>query len=374
MAGLYIHIPLCACRCAYCDFYSTTLVGKKSLLVDALCHEMELRRNYLSGQPIHTIYIGGGTPSQLPASLLAKLFDTAASIFDCSQLYEVTLEANPEDLTPAYIRSLKGLPVNRISMGVQSFSDADLRLINRRHTASRALQAVADCHAAGFQHLSIDLIYGLPFQTVEGWQHNLDVAVGLPVDHISAYMLTYEEGTPLYKMWQQGKVQPADDDLSLHFFTQLRQTLLSSGYRHYEISNFAKPGGEAQHNSSYWHSVPYIGIGPSAHSFDGKNRQWNVRNLEEYLSSMGKGKMNCTIEHLSTEEAYNDFVITSLRTAEGMDLNLLQTKFPAYFNFCIRSAASAIKAGNLVRTDHALQLTPKGIFVSDAVFVDLVKA
>lgn len=374
MAGLYIHIPLCASRCAYCDFYSSTDHSLTQPLVDALCSEMEMRKDYIK-EPVQTIYLGGGTPSVLPIPLLKQLFDTASRCFNL-QTGEVTIECNPDDVTPGFAEALaQQLPVNRVSMGVQSFNDDDLRLINRRHTAQQAFEAVDNLRMVGIGNISIDLIYGLPYQTEDGWQRNLDVAASLNVPHLSAYSLTYEEGTALYRMMEKGRVKPATEELSLRFFQMLCDSLKKAGYEHYEISNFAKPGMAAQHNSSYWNGTPYWGIGPSAHSFNGRSRQWNVANTKQYIEALGCGKLDAEIEVLSPEEAFNDRILTSLRTSRGLDLVSLKNDFPQFYDQCLAAAQTSLDAGHLEFSNNGrvLKLTAEGIFVSDAVFVDLMQ-
>ncbi|MCQ2192785.1 MAG: radical SAM family heme chaperone HemW [Paludibacteraceae bacterium] len=374
MAGLYIHIPLCESRCAYCDFYSSTDRSIAHALVNGLCQEMELRRSYLKGEAIRTIYLGGGTPSVLPVAEMKRLFDKATELFELN-LDEVTVECNPDDVTPEYALALSELPVNRVSMGVQSFNDADLKAINRRHTSQQALLAVDNLRNAGIDNISIDLIYGLPNQTEEGWMHNLQVATSLGVQHISAYSLTYEEGTLLYRQMEQGKVTPVSEELSLLFYQMLCQTLEEHGFEHYEISNFSLPGLAAKHNSSYWDGTPYLGLGPSAHSFNGESRQWNVADTKAYLKGIAVGELNAEVETLTPAEAYNDRVLTSLRTSKGLDLQRLKSDFPQFYDFCLKSAATSLRAGHLELVDdgRTLKLTKDGIFVSDAVFVDLMR-
>lgn len=372
MAGLYVHIPLCASRCFYCDFYSSTALQARASLVDAICKELQLRKDYLHGEVVHTIYLGGGTPSVLKSDELKNIFDAIQTNYVCD-LDEVTIEANPDDVNDDFVMCLKQLPVNRVSMGVQSFYDDDLKRINRRHTANQAVEAVHRLQTAGYQNLSVDLIYGLPFQTAERWQYNIEMALSLQVPHISAYHLTYEEGTVLYRMMEEGKVSPITEDESVMFFKMLRHKLMEAGYEHYEISNFAKPGMHARHNSSYWDGTPYIGVGPSAHSFDGKNRQWNVADTPSYIVGIAAGKPDCEIEYLTETESYNDFVITSLRTAKGLDLQKLQTQFSSFYAQCLQSAQNSIKAGHLKIEDNCLRLTEEGILISDAIFVDLIE-
>ena len=252
MAGLYIHIPFCSKRCLYCDFFSSTDLHFQKPFIDALIREMELRQNYLKQEPLETVYFGGGTPSLLPPETFNRLFDAIERLFGLGQCKEITLEANPDDLTPDYVAALRDLPFNRISMGIQSFQDKDLVFLNRRHTCRQAIQAVERCQANGLEEISIDLIYGLPGQTQAEWENNLEEALKLAVPHISAYHLTYEEGTALYKLLAAGKITPAGEEQSVSFFATLIDRLTASGYQHYEISNFALSGHHARHNSSYW--------------------------------------------------------------------------------------------------------------------------
>ena len=299
MAGIYIHIPFCKTRCAYCDFYSTTQTSLRERYIQALCRELELRNGYLQGHHVHTVYFGGGTPSQLRPTDLERIFGLIYKVYGLEQCTEITLEANPDDLTDDYVAALARLPFNRVSMGIQTFHDPTLRLLNRRHTAAQAVAAVNRLRRAGIRNISIDLIYGLPGETQERWEADLRQALSLDVEHISAYLLTYEEGTPLYRMKQQGQVQEADEDSCLCFFTTLMDTLAANGYEHYEISNFCKPGFHSRHNSSYWQGTPYLGCGPSAHSYNGQTRSWNTPSIDRYP---GRHRLRPTcIRHRATQ-------------------------------------------------------------------------
>lgn len=372
MAGIYIHIPLCKNRCIYCDFYSSTYDGNREELVRALCDELVSRRDYLHGETIKTLYLGGGTPSLLRIEELKRIFETVAEHYPCD-FEEVTLEANPDDLTDDFIQSLRQLPINRLSLGVQSFHDEDLRLLNRRHTAAEAKAAVKRCQAAGFTNLSIDLIYALPNQTMAAWEDNIEQAIALNVPHISAYHLTYEEGTKIYRMLQKGEVTEADEDLSVEMFRALRHRLGEAGIPQYEISNFAKPGLHAKHNSSYWDGTPYLGVGPSAHSFDGFNRRWNIADTRRYLQYMKEGKTYYEIEELDLASSYNDYVITSLRTIAGMDLKRLKERFgEPYASYCMEQIQPCIKDGEAFVHADRLALTEKGLFLSDAIMERLM--
>ena len=373
MAGIYIHVPFCKTRCIYCDFYSTTRSEWKGRYIEALCKELEMRYTYLKGKPIETLYFGGGTPSQLDEKDFRKVFDTVRRVYGMENCHEITLEANPDDLCPEYLQMLSELPFNRISMGIQTFDDATLQLLNRRHNATQAIEAVKHCRQAGFQNISIDLIYGLPGETDQRWTQDLQQAVSLDVEHISAYHLIYEEGTPLYKMLQQHSVSQVDEDSSLNFFSTLIDTLSATGYEHYEISNFCKPGMYSRHNTSYWQGIPYLGCGPSAHSFDGGSREWNVASLNQYLSSVEQGQRQHETEQLDTRTRYNEYIITGLRTMWGISTEELKKKFGDRLSkYCLEQARSYLENGKLELHNDRLKLTREGIFISDGIMSDLL--
>lgn len=372
MAGIYIHIPLCKNRCVYCDFYSSTYDGNRKELVQAICQELVDRKAYLHGETIRTLYLGGGTPSLLRIEELSDIFETVAEHYVCD-FEEVTLEANPDDLSEDYLRSLRILPINRLSLGVQSFHDDDLRLLNRRHTALEAKEAVKRCQTMGYANMSIDLIYALPNQTLEAWIDNIEQAIALDVPHISAYHLTYEEGTRIYRMLQRGEVKEADEELSVEMFRLLRHRLNEAGIVQYEISNFAKPGMHARHNSSYWDGTPYLGVGPSAHSFDGKDRRWNLADTRRYLQYMKEGRPYYEVEELDVASSYNDYVITSLRTIAGMDLKRLAEHFgEPYYSYCLKQVAPCVADGEAYIKEERLVLTEKGLFLSDSIMERLL--
>lgn len=371
MAGLYIHIPFCKKRCIYCDFYSGVDTSQKARYIRALAMEWESRRSELGESSIDTVYLGGGTPSQLTISELKSLFDRLSGI-DWGRCKEVTIEVNPDDLTESYIEGLTSLPINRISMGIQSFEDSDLSFLNRRHTSLQAVEAVKLCQASGFDNLSIDLIYGLPGQTLESWAKNIEMAISLKVPHISAYNLIYEQGTVLYRLLQEGKVEECDDDLALQMFDLLIDRLTCEGFEHYEISNFALPGCYSRHNTAYWQNVPYLGIGASAHSYDGYTRSWNVADLRAYCDKIESGCMAYTVEPLSCDDLYNDLVMTSLRTMWGLDLNKVKSLYGNdRYLYCLKQADGYIRSGHLNLTGECLRLTRKGLFISDAIMSDL---
>lgn len=368
MTGLYIHIPFCASRCVYCGFYSTTLPALRDAYVDALCQELTLRAEELpADEAITTIYLGGGTPSQLTTDQLDRLFSYIYKVYR-SQPVEVTMECNPDDVTPAFADWISQSPIDRISMGAQTFSDDRLRLLRRRHTAAEVRRATTLLRQAGIRNISIDLMFGFPGETLADWEQDIDEALRLGVEHISAYSLMYEEGTTLHRWLSEGRIQEIDDDLSLRMYDCLVDRLTAAGYRHYEISNFALPQRESRHNSSYWRDVPYMGLGASAHSFDGRQRSWNVADIETYIAAIGRGERPCTVEALDLDTHYEDVVLTSLRTAEGIDLGKIRRDFGSQrLDFLLAAADQDLRQGYLVLDDDHLRLTRRGIYLSDGI-------
>lgn len=374
MAGIYIHVPFCKSRCIYCDFYSTTLEEERPSYVNSLCRELEERKDYLSDEPIETLYFGGGTPSQLSADEFRQVFGVIERIYGLSACEEITLEANPDDLTDDYLSSLAELPFNRISMGVQTFNNELLSKLRRRHTSVQAIEAVQRCRKYGFKNISIDLMYGLPEETEQQWLCDLKQAIDLNVEHISAYHLIYEEGTPLFRMQQEKDVQEVDEEMSLSFFRSLIRELKQSGYEHYEISNFCLPNKHSRHNSSYWRGIPYLGCGPSAHSYNGRNRQWNVASLKEYIEKIQNGQSCFELETLSTATRYNELVMTSLRTMWGLSLSEVDRLFGfTYRNYCLKMAKKHLLNGKLLLEGDILRLSEEGIFISDSIMSDLLQ-
>ena len=373
MAGIYIHIPFCKQRCNYCAFYSSTLYNIKEEYVNALCNELRMRKEYLKGETVETIYLGGGTPSTLTISQLKRICDTVYSTYPVSDTPEVTIECNPDDLTIEFLKQLKTQPFNRISMGIQSFNDVQLKRLGRRHNAEKACSAVKNARAAGFGNISIDLMFALPGSTKEEWMHDLETAIALKPDHLSAYNLMYEEGTPLYNSLQRGEFKELSEEENLEQFQMLINSMKAAGYRHYEISNFAKPGRESRHNSSYWNDTPYIGCGAAAHSYNGTSREWNIADIKAYIEGINSDKRNFEIEHLSEEERYNDTILTRLRTADGLPLAWMEEKFSGRLNtYMLRAAEKEVALGNLKEENGHLSLTEKGIFISDAVIRELI--
>jgi oxygen-independent coproporphyrinogen-3 oxidase len=364
MAGIYVHIPFCASRCIYCGFYSTTRRELRQRYVDAVCKEWQMRSQYINNERVHTIYIGGGTPSQLTDRQLEQLFDAIGTA------EEVTLECNPDDLTAEYAAVLSQLPVNRVSMGVQTFSDDRLRFLHRRHTAGQISTAVERLRQAGIGNISVDLMFGFPGETLSDWQHDIRSALQLGVEHLSAYSLMYEEGTPLYKLLESGKIEPCDEETERQMYGELIDRLTSAGYEHYEISNFARPGYRSRHNSSYWHGVPYIGLGAAAHSFDGQSRQWNIDDVERYIEGVERGEMLIDREEQDDTIRYNEQVMTSLRTCEGL---LLDALTPPQRSYCLAQSRRYLDDGLLLLRDGRIRLTRKGLFVSNMVMSGLME-
>lgn len=373
MAGIYLHIPFCKRRCIYCDFFSTTQGGQTDRYIEALCSELEQRKEYLEGEDIETIYLGGGTPSQLQEKHFEQIFSTLYIYYPVRPDAEITLEANPDDLNKEYVTMLRHFPFNRLSMGIQTFNDTTLRLLHRRHTAQQAIDAFERCRQAGFANISIDLMYGLPGETLASWKADLEQAIALHPEHISAYHLIYEEGTPLWKLREEHRVSEIDEDLSVSLFSELIHTLKTAGYEHYEISNFCLPGKHSRHNSSYWIGKKYLGCGASAHSYNGISRQWNIASLEKYMTGIEHRKPDYEIEELDLYTRYNDFVITSLRTQWGMSLTKLKTDFgEKLYDYCIQLATPHLQQHTLQQANGLLKFTEQGIFISDGIMSDLL--
>ncbi len=372
MAGIYLHIPFCKTRCIYCDFYSDTNELQINDFVKAICAESLMRKSEIN-EPIKTIYFGGGTPSRLSNRYFQQIFETIFSLFSVEKDAEITLEANPDDLSEKYIQLLRELPFNRISIGIQSFDDDELKFLSRRHSSQQAIDAVKRCKKAGFRNISIDLMYGLPHQTLEVWKENLQKTCELNIQHISAYHLIYEEKTKLYSLLQKGKIQPVTDETSTEMFTTLTDTLAKNGFEHYEISNFAKNGLYSQHNTSYWKDKKYLGLGPSAHSYDGENRSWNTASLDKYIEAIQSGKLLQETEHLTTSQKYNEFILTGLRTMWGVNLQQLKNSFgDKYYDLYAKNAQRYIDKGLLKIENQSLKLTREGIFISDGIMSELM--
>ena len=414
MFGLYIHIPFCASRCIYCGFYSTTSAREKGerlsveeQYVNALCHEMELRMEKdddMFGRKmtgLSSIYLGGGTPSLLSFNSLQKIFQTIDKVYHiglewnkedntCSTAIpiEITMECNPDDVTEEFAQNLRSLPINRISMGAQTFSNERLHFLHRRHTADEVKNAVKRLRGIGIKNISVDLMFGFPNETLEEWKEDIERLLALDIEHISAYSLMYEEGTPLYRLLQAGKVKDMDDELYRQMYDTLIDRLAEAGYEQYEISNFAKlkvqtskfkPQSSnlkvqspfrSQHNSSYWHNVPYIGIGASAHSYSNGKRSWNIADTKAYIAEIEEDRLPCEEEIIDADTHYNDMIMTALRTCEGINLSTLSAEYQTY----LMPLAEPLQQQGLLKEDNGwLHLTRNGIYVSDSVMSDLMK-
>ncbi len=373
MAGIYIHIPFCKTKCHYCDFYKSTDFQAKSNFLSAMETEIKLRKGELEAASVESIYFGGGTPSVVSSNELEEILNCLRNNFTVEPAAEITLEANPDDLNSEYLSEIKQIGFNRLSIGTQSFSNDDLKRMNRRHSANEAVLSVQNAKKAGFENISIDLIYGLPNQTIEAWENNIKKAIDLDVQHISAYHLTYHEGTVFFDYLKTGKIKELPDEVSFNQFKILKNKLEEAGFEHYEISNFTKDGLYSRHNKSYWEREAYLGFGPSAHSFDLKTRRWNVSSLHQYLDSITEGKRYWEIEHLSEQDQYNDYVITSLRTIWGISVEYLtrnfHVKYAKHFNNeilpFVASTHVKLKKGNYC-------LTTEGLFISDKIMEKLI--
>jgi len=365
MAGIYIHIPFCKSRCIYCAFYSTTDLRWRQRYVDAVCREWQLRSHELSTTAT-TVYFGGGTPSQLTPQQLQQLLTALPP-----SAPEVTIEANPDDITPAYAAILSQLSINRVSMGAQTFDDQRLHFLHRRHTSGQVKEAVHHLRNAGIRNISIDLMYGFPGETLSDWERDIDVALTLDVEHISAYCLTVEKGTPLFYQMrnEQLEMRNGSEELERAMYERLIDKLEAAGYEHYEISNFAKPGFRSRHNSSYWQDVPYIGLGAAAHSYDGKCRSWNVSDIRQYMDATERGERLFESETLDDDTHYNDRITVALRTREGLDLTTLS---PKHRRYCLKEAQRFIDDGELRIDGNHLSLTRKGLFISDYIMSSLI--
>ncbi len=372
MSGIYVHIPFCKSRCIYCDFFSTTLLELRDSYVRAVCKEIDDRSDFLGDKEIQTIYFGGGTPSQLSAEHISTILNTIHNEFHVSSSPEVTIEMNPDDVTPSYATKIQRLGVNRVSLGVQSFNDSILQFINRRHNASKAIEAVNILQECGFSNISIDLMFGFPHQTLVQCEADIDQALRLRIQHISTYSLMYEEGTRLYDLLQRHKIEEIDEELSLDMYHTIVRRLKDKGYEHYEISNFALPGLRSKHNSSYWNNTEYLGIGAGAHSFNGTTRSWNVNDIKRYIEGTNQGVLVSEQEILTLDQRFNETVMTRLRTSEGIDLNYINQHFGSdYLSYLTKAATPYYNNGMLTNDGQRMRLTEEGIYTSNDIISSL---
>jgi len=372
MAGIYFHIPFCKQACHYCDFhFSTSLTYRAEMLV-AMEKEIALQAHYLDDRAIESIYFGGGTPSLLEADEVSRLIDAVGGHFDIQSDAEITLEANPDDLNNAKVAAMRSTPVNRFSIGVQSFFEEDLRWMNRAHNAVEASGAIQRVQDHGYQNITADLIYGYPLLTDQKWSQNIERLLDFGVPHISAYCMTVEPQTALASFIRKGKQTPIDDGQGATQFELLMDELAAAGYEQYEISNFAKPEQYARHNSNYWKGVPYLGVGPSAHSFDGYSRQWNVRNNASYIRAIQNGVVPYEREELSEADRLNEYIMTALRTLWGLNLDYIDAQFNASYSGAVRAGLeSLVIRGEVTLLGKVATLTKKGKLVADRVAAEL---
>ena len=373
MSGLYIHIPFCKQACHYCDFHFSTNLQTKQQLVESICKEISLQKNYLGKEAtLQTIYFGGGTPSLLNARELDAIFQTIYTNFTVAPQAEITLEANPDDLSAEKLKMLQQSSVNRLSIGIQSFYEPHLQYMNRAHQAQEATDSIKQAQDVGFSNISIDLIYGIPHPDHSVWERDLSKAIDLSIQHVSAYCLTIEPDTAFGNWLQKGKIRPVEEEFSIEQFSLLISTLATAGFEQYEISNFALPGHHSKHNSNYWKKQMYLGIGPSAHSYDGKTRQYNVSNNIKYIKSLENNLIPATLEVLSVPDQVNEYILTSLRTKWGCDLKEinylhgidLKKRNDIYINTILERRLITIE-------DNILKLTPEGKLLADQIASDL---
>jgi oxygen-independent coproporphyrinogen-3 oxidase len=373
MAGLYIHIPFCKQLCNYCDFYHIIYDGNNSAFIEAILKEAEIRKEFTGTETISTIYLGGGTPSVFSVRELEKMLNGISRLFKVESDSEITIELNPDDLTREYAGDLRKLGVNRISFGIQSWHDNDLKLLNRRHTADQASEALKNIIKSGFENVTIDLIYGIPGMTTDDWEENLDKSFSFDIKHLSAYHLSIEPGTIFGKMKKKGQIQEVDEEESVAEFNILTEKASAAGFIHYEISNFGKQGYFSVHNTNYWKQVPYIGLGPSAHSFNGYSRQWNCRDLKKYIKLVNEGKPFYEKEELDLKKRFNEYIMTSLRTMWGIDLDYVERTFEKEgYDYVINLAGKFINYGMMHQEKGLLVLSNQGKMISDNIITEFM--
>lgn len=382
MASLYIHIPFCSHKCIYCDFISGTNHSFIPSYVDSLIKEMDRYVDFFSADPINTIYFGGGTPSLLPPDYIYKIFDAISKHWNIDNVSEVTFECNPENITPDFLKALKITPINRLSIGVQSLIDNELQWLGRTHNAQSAKKAVLMAQDAGFNNISCDLIFALPIQTIASLYFSLKELISLDIQHISVYSLMFEEGSKISKLLQKGTLSPLDEDIAAEMYQVVTNVLKNNGFCHYEISNYAKQGYQSQHNSGYWHGVRYLGLGASAHSYDGESRFFNIPHTIKYCNAIQQALPVATAEKLTEKEIFNEYVFTALRTSEGLNINSLSARFGAdkvkYILNIARKYISnntmslSIHPSSSFTNNYYLHLTESGVYISDYIISDFM--
>lgn len=373
MAGIYLHIPFCKKKCHYCDFYSIPETTEKKSFLKAIKREAYLQKGYLSNETIETVYFGGGTPSVINVSELSELLNIIHTHYDVVSEAEITVEANPEDINEKYARDLKNAGINRLSLGIQSWDDSILRMLNRRHTSVQAGEAVNFIHKAGIDNVSADMIYGIPGMTAEQWSYALKKTLDYNIKHLSAYHLTIEPGTVFGRMNAAGELQETDEEESERQFAALLKICRDKGFIQYEISNFCREGFYSKHNSAYWERVPYLGLGPSAHSYDGETRQWNIAALTDYIRYIEKGELPATLEILDMRDRYNEYIMTSLRTIWGADLDKVEEIADKESrDYLSNLSARFIRYGMMEKKNDRLILTDQAKMISDNIISSLM--
>jgi oxygen-independent coproporphyrinogen-3 oxidase len=373
MAGVYIHIPYCKKLCFYCDFYHVIRPENASRYIDALLKEISLRHEYLGNDSLSTIYFGGGTPSVLSVNDISAILNEIYRYFVVDDACEITIEMNPDDVTIEYIKDLKKLGINRISLGIQSWRDSDLKMLNRRHDASGAERSLKNVLGGGFENVTIDLIYGIPGMSLADWTANLDKTFSFDIKHLSAYHLTIEKGTVFGQMLEKGLLKEVDEELSVSLFNILTEKAEKAGFIHYEISNFGKKGFFSLHNSNYWKQVSYVGFGPSAHSFNGYSRQWNISDIKSYIKAINSGKEFFEREELDTKTRFNEYIMTSLRTMWGIDLDFVEKVFEKEgYDYVINLSGKFISYGLMKREKNSLVLSNQGKMISDNIISEFI--
>ena len=373
MASIYLHIPFCKKLCNYCDFYHVISKDDNSAFIKALVREAELRKDYTGNEEITTIYFGGGTPSVLAVGELEEILTNLRKLFPVSSIPEVTIEINPDDITEQYMKDLKKTEINRISIGVQSWRDEDLKLLNRRHSGFQAMDGVSKTIKAGFENVTIDLIYGIPGMDITAWMSNLNTAFSLDIKHLSAYNLTVEPKTILSRMKEKGLVEEIGEEESISQFNVLIEKAETAGFVHYEISNFGKPGYFSVHNTNYWKQVAYLGLGPSAHSFNRYSRQWNVRDIKKYIKSVNDGKLSYEREELNTKTRFNEYIMTSLRTMWGIDLGYIEQVFEKEgYDYVVNLTKKFMDYGLMKQESNSMILTNQGKMISDNIISEFM--
>lgn len=372
MAGIYIHIPFCKTKCPYCDFFSVTDLAYKAKLIQGIQNELELQQNYLEGQKIETVYFGGGTPTFVSLQDIEAIINQIYTFYSVVDAPEITIECNPDDLSTDYLKELRKIADFRINVGVQSFQGEELEFLHRRHSVDKSLSVLSDIFDLGFENVGIDLIYGLPGSTLAGLEENLQTAFQFPIRHLSAYHLTIEPHTPFYQQLKKGEFYEISEELSRQQFFYLIEVTQKNGFEHYEISNFARNGAYSKHNKSYWKGIPYLGVGPSAHSFGGEHRHWNVADVRKYVQEIEQGNIPFTEERLTQRDRFNEYLMVSLRTKWGIELKMLNEYFKSFMdNEFTRKVNNYLNLGLMHQSNNRLYLSDEGKFLSDSIIMGL---